>query len=185
MGSLVTPAFRIAFPNVFVASRNKMSQVDEFSCVALFKKGEDLFQLKKMAQDAAIKKWGDNLPEVMKSPFRNQSERLKYKGYVDGAIFITLKSKQKPQVVNQDVQEILDQSEIYAGCWCKASVNAYAYDTAGNRGVAFGLGNLQKVKDDDPISSRSNAVDDFAPIGGDTQNTAETKTTPEQRQSLF
>ena len=56
-------------------------------------------------------------------------------------------------------------NEFYSGCWAIASVNAYAYDNAGNRGAAFGLLNLQKIKDDKPFGIHSKPEEDFKPIG--------------------
>jgi len=165
MSNTITPVFRLAFPAVFKAKLNKMNEKEEYSLVALFKKGEDLTKLKQAAEAAVIKKWPNELPDSIRSPFRDQADR-KGTGYEPGAIFMTLKSQEKPGVVDQNVEEIIDTSQVYAGCWCKASINAYAYDQKGNKGVAFGLVNLQKVSDGDPISSRTRATDDFAAIKG-------------------
>jgi len=88
-------------------------------------------------------------------------------GYESGAIFMNLKSETKPGVVDQNVEDIIDPAQIYAGCYAQATVNAYAYDFKGNAGVAFGLGNIQKTRDGDPIGGgRTRAKDDFAPIAG-------------------
>lgn len=171
--SIVTPIFRASYPNVFKPKLNDLNGKEEYSVMALFPKGCDLSALKKMAQDAVEKKWGADKakhPTNLKSPFRDQKELAKEgkmrPGTEDGAIFINLKAKEKPQVVDQNVQPILDEAEFYAGVFAKASVNAYAYDQKGNRGVAFGLGNIQKVKDGDPLGGRTRAQDDFAPIEG-------------------
>jgi hypothetical protein len=43
-------------------------------------------------------------------------------------------------------------------------VTAYAYDKAGNRGVAFGLQNIQKLKDGEAFDGRSKPEDDFQPV---------------------
>ena len=42
------------------------------------------------------------------------------------------------------------------------SINFYAFNSNGNKGIACGLGNIQKIRDGEPLGSRSNAVDDFA-----------------------
>lgn len=173
--NLNTPKFRVSYPNVFKAMRNKLSGKDEFSVVCLFKKGEDLGQLKAAAQQAIIEKWGadkDKWPKNLRSPFRDQAElakevdgkRIMPVGHEEGAIFMRLKSSQRPGVVDQNVQDIIDESQFYAGCWARASVNAYAYDQAGNRGVSFGLGNIQKIGEGEPLGNRSKPEQDFAPI---------------------
>lgn len=176
--SVMTPNFRVSYPNVLKAKKNELSGQDEFSLVALFPKGADLSALKKAAKEAAEKKWGADQKKwpQMRSPFRDQGERAKEdeatgkkilpQGYEDGAIYLNLKSKQKPGVVDQKLQDIISESDFYAGCWARATVNAYAYDNKGNRGIAFGLEHVQKVKEGDPLGSRVKVQDAFTPIEG-------------------
>ena len=173
---VTTVEFRVAFPSVFRPKRNDLSGKDEYSLVALFPKGADLSGLKAAAQAAIAKKWGDDKskwPKNMKNPFRDQGDRAKTQddgsetlpqGYEAGAIYLNLKSSQRPGVVAPDMQEIIDESEFYGGCWARASINAYAYDQKGNRGVAFGLNNLQKLRDDDAFGNRSKPEDDFSAV---------------------
>lgn len=177
MSTLITPAFRISYPNLWKPRKNELNGKDEYSCVALFPKGEDLTELIQLAQVAIVDMWGADKkkwPSNFRNPFRDQGEKTKQlddgtsflpEGLEEGAIFLNLKSQHKPGVVDQQVQPILNPAEIYAGCWCRASVNAFTYDQKGNRGVSFGLVNIQKVKDDDPLSGRSTPQDDFQPIG--------------------
>jgi hypothetical protein len=166
-----TPKFRVSWPKVFKPELNKLSGKTEYSITALFPKGTDLSAMKKAAENAIIEKWGaDKIkwPKTLKSPFRDQGEKevdgSLPAGYEKGAIFINLKSKNKPGVVDQNVQAILDEADFYAGCYAIASVNAYAYDQAGNRGVSFGLNNIQKVADGEPLSGRSKPENDFAAV---------------------
>lgn len=177
MSNVMTPVFRVSYPNVFKPQVNALSKQEEYSLVALFPKDADLSKLKAAAEEAVIKKWGvdkKNWPKKMKSPFRLGEEKEKEvdgkviipSPYEKGAVFMTLKSKQRPGVVDEKVQDIIDTSQFYAGCWAKATLRAYAYDAAGNQGVSFGLQNIQKVKDGDPLSGRLTAQDDFAPIEG-------------------
>lgn len=173
--NVVTPKFRVSYPNVFKAKRNDLSGKDEFSIEALFPKGADLSKLKAAAQEAIVAKWGpdkEKWPKNLRSPFRDQAEKAKDvdgkrilpPACEEGAIFMNLKSSQRPGVVDGNVQDILDESQFYAGCYAIASVNAYAYDQKGNRGVSFGLGNVQKVADGEPLGNRSKPEQDFAPI---------------------
>lgn len=173
-----TPVFRVSYPHVFKPQLNDLNGQLEYSVVALFPKGADLTALKAAAHAAVVKKWGADKgkwPQNLKSPFRDQNERAKDvdgkqvlpAGYEAGAVFLTLKSKQKPGVVDQQVNDIVDETEFYAGCYAKASVNAYAYDQKGNRGVAFGLGNLQKVKDGESLGGRTRPEDDFSAVEGE------------------
>lgn len=177
MANVVTPEFRVSFPVVFAPRKNELNGKMEYSIVALFKKGEDLSKLKKACQEAIEKKWGvdqKKWPKNLRLPFRDQNEREKLNeetgkmflpdGYEAGAIFLNLKSSQKPGVVDQKVQPIIDQAEFYAGCYAIASVNPFAYSQAGNNGVSLGLQNIQKVRDGEPFGGRTKAENDFAPV---------------------
>ncbi len=167
-----TPKFRVSFPKVFKAEVNKLSGKAEFSVVALFPKGADLSALEKAAESVKADRWGNDKakwPKNLKSPFRDQGEKVRDDGslpvaHEKGAVFMNFKSKEKPGVVDQNVQPVMEESEFYAGCWAIASVNAYSYDQAGNKGVSFGLNNLQKVKDDESFSGKPTPESDFSPV---------------------
>lgn len=173
---LVTPEFRVSFPNVFVAKKNDLSGLDEYSLVALFKKGEDLAALKKAAADCIVEKWGPNKakwPKNLRSPFRDQGEREKEDdagakflpdGYEKGAIYVNMKSSRQPGIVDQKRQPILDGEKFYAGCYARADVSVYAYEKMGNAGVSIGLNNLQLVRDGEPFSGRRKAEEAFTAI---------------------
>ena len=170
MSAVITPSFRVSYPNVFKARKNDLSGNDEYSLVALFKKGEDLSSLKELVESALADKWPDKAkrPKNLRIPFRDQAEREKDgilpEGYEEGAVMINLKSKQRPGVVDESAQAIIDESLFYPGCYARASIAAYAYDTKGNRGVAFGLRNVQKTGEGEPFSGKVKAEDEFAPI---------------------
>jgi len=185
-----TPEFRVAFPSVFQARRNDLSGKDEYSVVALFPPGADLSKLKAAALVALHQEFGPDKakwPKKLKTPFKDQGDREKLdeetgkmvlpQGYVKGAIYINLKSTQKPGVVDSAVEEIIDTSDFYGGCWARASVNAFGYNKKGNRGVSFGLINLQKIRDGDAFGNRTKATDDFSavstPAGENSQSSAD------------
>lgn len=171
MANVHTPKFRVSYPAVFKPKLNDMSQKMEYSVVAVFKKGEDLTKLKNAVTEILTEKLGPDKtkwPKNLKSPFRDQGEREKDgvlpNGYEHGAIFMTLKSSQKPGVVDANVQPIIDEAEFYAGCYAHATIRPYYYDSKGNKGVAFGLQNIQKLSDGEPLSGRANATSEFAPV---------------------
>lgn len=179
MANVLTPMFRVSYPNVFKAKLNEMSNKEEFSLVALFPKGTDLSSMQKAAKDAITEKWGADQkkwPKNLRSPFRLQDEKatedeitgkkMYPAGMEEGGFFINLKSAQKPGLVDASVQDIISEADFYAGCYARATVRCYAYDAKGNCGVAFGLQNIQKMKDGDALGSRTRAQDDFAPIEG-------------------
>jgi hypothetical protein len=175
---LFTPPFRVSYPKVFKAELNSQNGRMEYSIVALFKKGEDISKLKAAANAVLVEKFGadkSKWPKNLKSPFRDQEDKMKDgklpDGYEAGAIFLNLKSTQKPGLVDKDVQPITDQNEFYPGCWAHATVKAFYFgdkpEHKGNKGVAFSVNNIQKLRDDTPIaSSKASAESDFGPADG-------------------
>ena len=161
--NLLTPEFRVSFPSLFKATRFNEASEAKFSVTMLFPKDADLTELKKEAAQVAKEKWGDKVPKGLKTPFRDQGD-FDHEGYENGAVFIRASSKQRPGVVDKKVQSIVDDSEVYPGCYARATIRAYAFDVPGNKGVAFGLQNFQKLRDGDPISGRSKPEDDFSPV---------------------
>ena len=83
-----------------------------------------------------------------------------YKGHY----FINANSKTAPQIVDKAVKPILDRDEVYSGCYGRVSLSFYAFNSNGNKGVACGLGNIQKIKDGDSLGGRPTAVDDFTTL---------------------
>lgn len=70
-------------------------------------------------------------------------------------------SKSRPSVVDINVQPIIDPNAFYSGCFARATVNFFAYNKNGNRGVACGLNNVQKIADGEPLSGRTTPEEDF------------------------
>lgn len=165
--NVITPEFRVSFPYVFRPQKPMEEGKDpKYSITMLFPKGADLSKLKAAAKEAAVEKWGadqSKWPKNLRLPFRDQGEK-ELDGYEAGAIFVTATSKQKPGLVNARNEDIINDSDFYAGCYARASVRAFAYDKAGNRGVAFGLQNIQKLRDGDPLGGRTRPQDDFEPV---------------------
>ena len=79
-----------------------------------------------------------------------------------GSYFINANSATAPGVVDADCNPIIDRSEMYSGVKGRASINLYAYNVNGNRGIACGLNNLQKLSNGTALGGKSRAEDDFA-----------------------
>ena len=56
----------------------------------------------------------------------------------------------------------MTRSEVYSGVYGRASINFYAFNSNGNKGIACGLNNLQKIRDGEPLGGKSSAASDFA-----------------------
>lgn len=124
------------------------------------------------AIDAAIEegvaKFGGKKPNkaAIKLPLRDgdiERDDEAYKGHY----FINANSTTAPQIVDQAVQPILDRSQVYSGCYGRVSINFYAFNSNGNKGVAAGLGNIQFVCDGEPLGGKTSAADDFETLSDD------------------
>lgn len=120
------------------------------------------------AVDAAIEegkgKFGGKVPNkaILKLPLRDGDiDRPEDEAYAD-SYFVNANSNTPPQIVDKQVNPILERSEVYSGVYARVSINFYAFNSNGNKGVACGLGNIQKVRDGEPLGGRTNAADDFA-----------------------
>lgn len=98
---------------------------------------------------------------VLKTPLRDgDTERPDDPAYAD-SYFINANSAAAPGIVDADRQPIIDRSEVYSGVYGRASISFYAFNSNGNKGIACGLNNLQKIKDGEPLGGKSRAEDDF------------------------
>ncbi len=106
---------------------------------------------------------GKTVPALtaLRSPLRDgDTDRPDDETY-RGCWFINANSDTQPGVVDAARQPILTRSEMYSGVKGRASISFYAYNVNGNRGIACGLNNLQKIADGTPLGGRSRAEDDF------------------------
>ncbi|WP_294177273.1 DUF2815 family protein [uncultured Selenomonas sp.] len=99
---------------------------------------------------------------AIKTPLRDGDlERPDDEAYKD-SYFINANSATAPGIVDAARQPILERSEVYSGVYGRASINFYAFNSNGNRGIACGLNNLQKIADGEPLGGKTRAEDDFA-----------------------
>ena len=99
---------------------------------------------------------------TLKMPLRDgDTERPDDPTYA-GHYFINANSATAPGIVDADCQPILTRSEVYSGVYGRASISFYAFNSNGNRGIACGLNNLQKIRDGEPLGGRASAESDFA-----------------------
>ena len=114
--------------------------------------------------EAKLKGNGKSVPPLatIKTPLRDgDAERPDDPAYAN-AYFLNANSATAPGVVDADRQEILTRSEVYSGMYGRASVNFYAFNSNGNKGIACGLNNLQKIRDGEPLGGKTRAEEDFA-----------------------
>ncbi len=99
--------------------------------------------------------------EDLRIPLRDGDTERKGDEAYRGSWFINANSARKPDIVDAGMNPILEPGQLYSGIIGRASVTFYAYNANGNRGIACGLNNLQKLADGKHLGGHSRAEDDF------------------------
>lgn len=157
---------RISFANIWEPKAiNGGDEKYSVSCLVPKKDKATLAKIHKaieaVKEDAKGRKWNGKIPTNLKLPLSDDDiDRPDAENY-EGHMFFNATSKDAPQIVGRKVQPILDPLECGSGDYCNVSVNFYGFSASGNRDVAAGLGNIQKVRDGGRLSGRANASADF------------------------
>lgn len=171
MKVITGPDTRWSYANVWEAKsinggtpKYSVSLIIPKSDTVTIKKIEAAIEAAYKEGEAKLKGNGRSVPalSVLKTPLRDgDAERPDDEAYAN-AYFVNANSATAPGIVDADRQPILDRSEVYSGVYGRASINFYAFNSNGNKGIACGLNNLQKIRDGEPLGGKSRAEDDFA-----------------------
>ena len=183
---VTTPKGRVSFPHVFTPRAPMPGAAEKYSITILIPKSENIQKLVELRNNAVTAKWPDaaKRPKNLHNPIKDgdtdvmNDGTLRKEKYPEcaGHWLITASRAKKsgaPKVVDQQMQQILDEGELYAGCYARMSVHAYAYAPTKENpqiktGVSFGLNNVQKVADGEPLGGMSSRPeDDFEPVQTD------------------
>ena len=163
---------RISFANIWEPkSINGSEEKYSVSCVIQKSDEGTIARIKKAIEaakeDGKTRRWGGKIPPNLKLPLRDGDiDRPDDESY-QGCMFVNASSKDAPQVVDRRKNPVIDPMMVYSGCYCNVSVNFYAFNANGNRGVAAGLGNIQFVKDGERLSGKASADSDFDELDDD------------------
>lgn len=173
---VVTGKVRFSFVNAFEPKAFGEGQTPKYSVMLLIPKSDvgTVERIKKAIDAAAQKglmtKFGGKLPAVLKTTLKDADKDTDQDGelfatkwdYTKGHYIINVSSKIQPQVVDENLNPIINPSEFYSGCYGRASINFFAYNNNGNKGISAGLNNLQKLEDGEPLGGITSAASDFA-----------------------
>lgn len=172
-----TTKFRVSYPHIFEPTEARGDFASKYEVTMLFPKSTDMKWLKDAINAAAKMGFPKGLPKNFRNPIKdgdnmtdadgNEKVDENYKGmwYVKAST----NTKKKPQVVDRSLNEIIDESEFYPGCWARASVTIKYYSTKGNNGVGVYLSNIQKLEDDDSFATKRDASNDFEALEDSSQ----------------
>jgi hypothetical protein len=164
---VITGEVRFSYAHVFEPSSINEADAKKYSASILIPKTDKvtLSKIEKAIEAAKQEgkgKWNGKIPPVLKLPLRDGDvERPDDEAY-EGMMFLNASSKNKPGIVDENRDGIMSNDEFYSGCYGRASLNLYAFNVNGNKGIAVGLNNLQKLRDGDRLSGGgSSAAYDF------------------------
>lgn len=167
MGQIVTPRGEVAFPHVFTPQPPfDSTKQPQYGLTLLWDvDSENLAKLRKAIVDTATEKFGAKAAQMLKkgqlrSPLRNGDEKEDLENF-QGKVYMNIKSNEKPQVVDQDIEPLMSQMDFYGGCFARADIYLFAYDKAGNKGVSALLNSVQKLDDGERKSGRRSAEQAF------------------------
>lgn len=167
-GSLMTAKGRILWHSVFKPRKAKGSKDEgKYEFNLLFPKAAGHDVLKEAAIEAGKDKFskefkaaGGKWPQAIKTPFKRTDGNDKLVAALEEAglkvedwpVYFAARSKDKPGVVGPNGKsEGIEEENVYSGRWARMSVDAYGYETGGNKGVTFGLKNIQLLDNDDEL----------------------------------
>lgn len=173
----------LSYPQLFTPKlppNARPGQKARYSAMFLLPKDLVTRELEEMCLKLLEEKWGEKVGEMMnypppsnlKWPFRRDNvkqdgtkkyDETKFKCYISawsenppGLVERYAGPDGKPKKVLQPSQDL-----FYPGCIVNVSVNPFVYDQTGNRGVAFGLQNLQMWDNGERLDNRVSAEDQF------------------------
>jgi hypothetical protein len=172
---VITGVCRLSYANIW-EPKSVENGPPKYSASVLIPKTdtETLDRIKAAVQTAydeglgKLKGNGKTVPPLasLKTPLRDgDRERGDDPAYA-GHMFVNANSITAPGVVDRNRQDIIDRGEVYSGVYCRVSLDFYAFYKNGNRGVACGLLNIQKIRDGEPLGSRMSPQDEFDDYDG-------------------
>ena len=164
---IVTGEVRLSYANVW-EPKSIQGGAPKYSVSLIIPKSDtETLSAISRAIDAAIEagtgKFGGKAPNKasLKLPLRDGDIEKDDEAYA-GAMFLNANSQTPPQIVDEAVQPVLDRAEVYSGCYARVSLSFYTFNTNGNKGIACGLGNIQKLRDGDVLGGgHVSAASDF------------------------
>lgn len=171
---VVTGKVRLSYAHLFEPFSIDGEQDPKYSVMLLIPKSdtktiEDLRAAEGAAAEAGkSSKFGGKIPANLASIIRDGDEVAEDFPERKDHWFMSVTSPatRKPGVVDQNVQPVMDATEVYSGCYARASLNAFPYTFGSKKGISFGLNHIQKIADGEPFGSITRPEDEFDVIEG-------------------
>lgn len=169
---LILKNVRLSYANLFTPRENKSGELRYSTALLIPKDHPQVEALQAAIDTEGAEKFGAKWAGMVKrngSPLKDADEDGKADDdpNYEGMFYFNTSSKRKPQVVDRQVQPIVDESEIFSGCYANVSIAVYGFEVPENKGVTFGLNNVQLVKLGERLGGAANAEEDFEEVDDD------------------
>lgn len=160
---------RLSFPYLFKPKEAKAGQAAKYSTMLMIPKSDKatvkmLRDAEKEAAEAGKStKFGGKIPSNLSSIIHDGDEEVDDWPEREGMWCLSVSSSEqyRPGIVDKNRQAVLDQSEVYSGVYANVSLTAFAYNVDGNKGVSFGLNNVQILGFGENLAGGMKAEDEF------------------------
>lgn len=150
MTKVTTGIVKLAYANIFEA--HAIEEVEgyepRYSTTVIISKNdiETMIALLKGINEAINQlKKDNNTKSKIRLPLRDGDLERPEDPLYKGCYFLNTNSKNKPGIVDSNVNPIVEPMEVNNGSYAKVSFNLYSYNANGNRGIAAGLNNIQLI----------------------------------------
>lgn len=163
---VITGKVRLNYTNLFKPRAMDNVSEEKFSTTLIIPK-KDIKTMKlivdalELATENGMVLWGEYNPADIKVCVKDGDKDKADDNAYKESYYVNASSKYKPGVVDINLNEIIDEKQIYSGCYARCAVRFYPYIQENNIGIGCSIENVQKLCDGE-ILGRNTAADDFS-----------------------
>lgn len=167
---VITGLVRLSFVHLFTPRTGDNGEPDKYGvCLLIDKDDKETVRCINKAVEAAKarglrERWGGKMPKKLMTPLNDGDEREDGREEYAGKYYVNAKSKSRPGVVDRNCHRIMDEEEVYSGCYAVCAISFFPYAATGNNGVGCSIDNVMKVKDGEPLAGKPAAESDFGGV---------------------
>lgn len=172
---VTTGKVRLSYTHLFQPYAYQQGQDPKYSTTILVPKSDIATKqrldvaIQAAVQAGVAEKWNGMKPPILATPLYDgdgvrPSDGMPFGAECKGHWVFTASSKNPIAVVDINMNPIINQSDIYSGVYARVSVQFFAYNSNGKKGIGCGLGPVQKLEDGEPLGGGISAE---AAFGGE------------------
>lgn len=162
--NVTTGEARLSYVHLFKPYAHQPGAEEKFSCTILVPKSDTATKARIDAAIEAAKqkgisgKWNGVCPPIVPTPVHDgdgvrPSDGMPFGAECKGHWVFTANTSvdYPPEVVDQNRNPMINQSEMYSGVYAMVNVEFFPYMFGGKKGIGCSLGPVKKVRDGEPL----------------------------------